>query len=207
MIHLIGGGGHCKVVIDALLAGGAGRADLRVRDGRPEMQGTEVLGVVVDCPEIDDRLTGQSVHVAVGANAIRSRLFLAAEAAGARPVTVRHPAAQVSVSARTGDGCFVGALAVIGPDAVIGRDVVVNHGAVVEHDCRVGDHAFIGSNAALGGGATIGERATIGAGAVVPTGRTVGAGATVAPGAVVSRDLQPDETWPDASSPAGNSRA
>ncbi|NJC41287.1 sugar O-acyltransferase (sialic acid O-acetyltransferase NeuD family) [Brevundimonas alba] len=207
MIHLIGGGGHCKVVIDALLAGGADRGGLRVRDGRPEMQGAEVLGVTVDCPEIDERLSGQAVHVAVGANAVRARLFLAAEAAGARPVAVRHPSASLSPLARIGDGAFVGALAVVGPGAVVGRNVIVNHGAVVEHDSRIGDHAFIGANAALGGGVTIGERATVGPGAVVPTGRTVGPGAVVAPGAVVSRDLQSDETWPDAKAPGGSCNA
>lgn len=203
MIHLIGGGGHCKVVIDTLLAGGVGTEDLRVRDGRANMQDREVLGVRIDCPEIDDRLTGQPVHVAIGANSARSRLFVAAVAAGGQPVTVRHPSAQVSASARIEAGCFIGALVAIGPDADIGRDVIVNHGAVVEHDCIVGDHAFLGSHATLGGGVRIGELATIGPGAVVPTGRTVGARATVAPGAVVTRDLYPDEKWTGALAPTG----
>lgn len=202
MIHLIGGGGHCKVVIDALLAGGAGRDDLRVRDGRPEMQGTKVRGVAVDCPEVDEHLAGQDIHVAVGANLVRSRLFLAALEAGARPMTVRHPSAQISASASLGGGCFVGTLAVVGPEAGLGVNVIINQGAVVEHDCRVGDHVFVGSNAVLGGGVRIGDRATIGPGAVVPTGRIVGAGATIAPGAVVTRDILSDETWPVAATPA-----
>ena len=203
MIYLIGGGGHCKVVIDTLLASGVETADLRVRDGRAAMQDREVLGVRIDCPEIDDRLAGQPVHIAIGANPARRRLFLDAVAAGSAPLSVFHASAQVSSSALIGAGCFIGALVAIGPDARIGRNVIVNPCAVVEHDCDVGEHAFLGSHAILGGGTKIGEQATIGSGAVVPTGRTVGARATVAPGTVVTRDLQPDEVWPSAPAQAG----
>lgn len=202
MIHLIGGGCHCKVVIDALLADGARTGDLRVRDGRSSMMGAQVLGVGIDFPELDERMAGQPVHVAIGANDVRRRLFLAAIAAGGQPVTVRHPSAQVSAAARIDPGCFVGALVSIGPDARIGRDVIVNQGALVEHDCIVEDHAFLGARATLGGGVRIGEQATIGPGAVVVTGRTIGARARVAPGAVLTRDLGPDETWTGGSTPS-----
>ncbi len=195
MIHLIGAGGHAKVVLDALLAGGADPAGLCVRDGRAEMRGRDLLGAVIDTPELDPGLAGQAVHVAIGAIPARAELLGRALALGARPLTVIHPSAQVSPFANVGGGTFVAALAVIGPSARVGQGVIVNHGAVVDHDCLVGDHCHIAPNASLGGGARIGDRVLIGAGAVVLPGVSIGDDAIIGAGAVVTRDAPDHAEW------------
>ncbi|WP_420479190.1 DapH/DapD/GlmU-related protein [Brevundimonas sp. FT23028] len=183
MIHLIGAGGHGKVVIDAWLAAGGERADLRIRDGRDALAGQTLMGCPVSAPEIDGTLAGARVHVAVGDNRVRAALLSDARAVGAVPVTVVHPHASVSAFATIGDGSFIGAGAVVGPDTVLGAGVIVCAGAVVDHDCRLGDHAFIGP------GAVVGPRLSIGARAAVKT------------GVVVTRDLQADEIRPTPSPP------
>lgn len=195
MIHLIGAGGHCKVVLDALLQGGAALSSLRVRDGRAEMAGVDVLGVTVETPEIGAMLEGQDFHVALGSAAARARLHSAGEDAGGRAVAILHPRACVSRFAVIGDGTFVAALAVIGPAARIGRSVIVNHGAVVDHDGAVGDFCHIAPNASLGGGVRVGARCLIGAAATVLPGVMIGDGATIGAGAVVTRDVPPQQTW------------
>lgn len=195
MIHLIGAGGHAKVVLDALLAGGVELADLRVRDGRAEMQGRTLLGAAVDTPELNPELAGQDVHVAIGAIAARADLLGRALALGARPFTVLHPSARMSPFADVGGGTFVAALAVIGPSARVGRGVIVNHGSVIDHDCVVGDHCHIAPNASLGGGVRIGDRVLIGAGAVVLPGVRIGDDAVIGAGAVVTRDAPDKAEW------------
>lgn len=187
MIHLIGAGGHGKVVIDAWLAGGGAREHLRVRDGRAAMTDRTVLGLPVLSPEIDDSLADTEVHVAIGDNTARANLIAAALAVGARLRTIRHPSASVSTFAHIGDGGFIGAGAVIGPEVTTGPGVIVCAGAVIDHDSRIGDHAFVGP------GAVIASRLSIGARAVVRA------------GAVVTRDLATGEIWPapPASSSAG----
>lgn len=195
MIHLIGGGGHCKVVLDALLAGGVPAMELRVRDGRRAASGTVVLGVAVAWPDLDETLANAKVHICIGDNAVRARLTQTAETFGAQLVNVIHPRACLSPFARIGSGGFVAAEAVVGPDAVIGRNVIVNHGAVVDHDCRIGDHGSIGAGAVLGGGVVVGDGVTIGPRVVIPTGLTIGDGVRIAPGSVITRDLTDGEVW------------
>jgi sugar O-acyltransferase (sialic acid O-acetyltransferase NeuD family) len=195
MIHLIGAGGHCKVVLDALLEGGANPAAIRIRDGRAERAGGGLLGAPVETPEIAEALAGQEFHIAIGAVEARARLYGEAEVAGGRPLTVRHPSARISRFAEVADGAFVAALSVVGPSARIGRGVIVNHGAVVDHDCEVGDFTHLAPNCSLGGGARVGERCLVGAGAVVLPGLSIGDGATIGAGAVVTRDVAPRQTW------------
>lgn len=195
MIHLIGAGGHAKVVLDALLAGGIELSAIRIRDGRPDTRGRDLLGVGIDTPELDERLADQDVHVAIGAIATRATLLEAAVALGARVVRVIHPSAQVSRFAAVGDGTFVAASAVIGPSASVGRGVIINHGAVVDHDCVVGDFCHIAPNASLGGGVRLGHRVLIGAGAVIRPGISIGDGAVVGAGAVVICDMPALAEW------------
>lgn len=195
MIHLIGAGGHCKVVLDALLAGGADPSAIRVRDGRSDRAGGDLLGAPIETPEITAALAGHDFHVAIGAIEPRARLHAGAEVAGGRPLIVRHPSAIVSRFAGIGPGAFVAALSVVGPSARIGRGVIVNHGAVVDHDCEVGDFTHLAPNSTLGGGVRVGERCLIGAGAVVLPGLTIGDGVTIGAGAVVTRDVAPHQTW------------
>lgn len=195
MIHLIGAGGHCKVVLDALLLGGADLGEIVVRDGRAERAGQDLLGALIEVPEVSPALAGQAFHVAIGAAGVRRRFFAEAEAAGATARTVIHPAAVVSRFAEVGDGTFVAALAVVGPAVRLGRGVIVNHGAVVDHDCAVGDFTHIAPNASLGGGVRVGARCLIGAGAVILPGVAVGDDVTLGAGAVVTRDIAPNQTW------------
>ncbi|MCS6627377.1 acetyltransferase [Roseibacterium beibuensis] len=186
MIHLIGAGGHCKVVLDALLAGGADADEITVRDARPERAGELVLGIPVAFPELEDDLAGHAFHVAIGANEARARLMEAATVRGGTPLSIRHPSAQVSPFAVIGAGAFVGANAVVGPGAVVGAGALINHGAVVDHDVSVGEHAFVGAGSVLGGGASVGESAWLGPRSVVVSGKRVNAGAILPPGSVVA---------------------
>lgn len=195
MIHLIGTGGHGKVVLDALLTAGLALNAVIARDGAAERQGQSWLGLNIAGPDICDALDGQAVHVAIGNGAVRQRLTERAIHAGARPETILHPSASVSALAYIGIGSFVGAGAVVGPQAHVGDCVIINHGAVVDHDCSVGDFAHLAPNSTLGGSVRIGARTLIGAGAVVLPGKTVGDDVTIGAGAVVTRDVASGQTW------------
>lgn len=195
MIHLIGTGGHGKVVLDALLQAGTPLADIRARDGRAALGGQTWMGLKIETPETFDALTGQAFHVAVGDGSARERLTVQAAQAGGQATTVIHPRAVVSRFTTLGDGVFVAALAVAGPDAQLGDGVIVNHGAVVDHDCRIGAFSHLAPNSSLGGGVRIGVRCLIGAGAVILPGVTLGDDVVIGAGAVVTRDVASNQTW------------
>ncbi|WP_033923081.1 acetyltransferase [Sphingomonas sp. 37zxx] len=191
-IHLIGAGGHGRVVADALVAAGVDTATIVVRDGRA---GLTMLARPVATPEIDAIMAGQRFHVAIGLGTIRARLHMAALAVGARPFRVVHPSAIIAPDAVLGDGLLVAAGAVIATGATIGHGTIINHGAVVDHDCRVGAFCHIAPNAALGGAIRVGDRVMIGAGAVLLPGITIADDVTIGAGAVVLYPIGEQGTW------------
>lgn len=192
---ILGGGGHARVVIDALRESGAA-VPAAVLDAQPSLRGTTVLEVpVMGDDELLPTLRRQGItHFVVGLGAVgdnrpRERLFLLGLQHGLIPLTVRHPAAVCSSRATIGAGSVLFAAAVVNAGAAIGRNVIVNTGAIVEHDCRIGDHAHLATGATLSGTVTVGMSAHIGAGATVRQGLTVGEAAIVGAGTVVITDV------------------
>lgn len=195
MIHLIGTGGHGKVVLDAMLASGTELSAVTARDGAPERQGRSWLGLTICVPEVVETISDHAVHVAVGDGATRERLTRLAVEAGARPTAVIHPSATLSRFAEVSTGVFLAAGSVIGPHARLGAGVIVNHGAIVDHDCEVSSFAHLAPKCALGGGVRVGARTLIGAGAVILPGLTIGDDVIIGAGAVVTRDVASGQTW------------
>ena len=190
--HIIGAGGHGRVVADALVVGGVSLARLVPRDGRVNLA---IQGVTVTTPEIDSDMAGAAFHVAVGSAAVRSRLYAAGIAVDASPMTVVHPAAIIASDATLGDGSFVAAGAIVAPLARTGIAAIINHGAVVDHDVVIGDFCHIAPHATLGGEVRVGDRVLIGSGAVVLPGVQIASDVTVGAGAVVIADIGEAGTW------------
>jgi UDP-perosamine 4-acetyltransferase len=173
---------------DALQAGGRGRAAAYV----PDHGGSVLFDLPVLAVEQWDEMKAAGLRkvfpCAAGRAARQSQLAELARL-GFEAVTVIHPSAVVSVAARLGAGCFVGAGATIGPLAEIGDGTSVLAGAGVAHHSRVGAHCAISDGAHLGGNVVVGDGAVVGIGAAVNKRVTIGGGALVVSGAVAFDDL------------------
>ncbi len=187
-VHLVGAGGHARVVIDALFRLDVDRSAIALWSEDETQVGSEVAGLVVRLLE-RGALQSQAFHLCIGNNQARERLFDTLCALGALPKTIVHPRAIIALDACIKAGAFVAAGAVIGPNATVGRASIVNHGAIVDHDCIVGDFAHIAPGATLAGAVRIGRGALIGAGANLLPGIRVEEDATVGAGAVVTADV------------------
>lgn len=186
---VLGAGGHALVVLEALDALGwevAGLLDDRA--DAPPVLGRRVIGRLTDLPALPTRGITAAV-VAVGDNATRLALGLAALRAGLSLPALVHPAALVSPSARLAEGVQVMARASVGPLAVLGRLALVNTGAIVEHECEIEEAAHVAPGVVLCGRVGVGARVLVGAGAVVAPGLTLGAGCVVGAGAAVLRPV------------------
>lgn len=207
---ILGGGGHARVVIEALRLGGAVEPAAildpdTARDGG-ELDAVPILGTDSELARL--RAEGWTLFAmglgGVGDNAPRRRVYEYAVGLGFEPVTVIHPRAIVSPAAAIGPGAQILAGAIVNAGAVLGANVLINSGAIVEHDCAIGDHVHVASGACLCGGVTVGEGAHVGARSVVRQLVSIGAGALVAAGAVVVKDVPagqkvagvPARPWP-----------
>ncbi len=184
-VAVVGAGGHAKVVIGTLLAGGYEVSLLL--DDDPGKVGVTLLGIpVAGTPDPWLASAACPAIVAVGDN--ERRRAIVARFPGVTWAVAVHPGALVHPSVRLGPGTVVFAGAVIQPDAIVGAHAIVNTGATVDHDCVLGDFVHLAPGVHLSGGVRIGEGSLLGIGSSVKPGVEVGRWATVGAGAaVVSR--------------------
>lgn len=191
-VVIIGGGGHARVVIDALRAAGELQPFAIVdpsTDG--PVDGVPLYGDDDTLP----RLLAEGVETgvvgvgSVGDVRTRRGLHERALALGFTLPPVVHPRATVAATARLCIGCFVAAGAVVGPGAVLGEGAIINSNAVVDHDCVIGAFAHVAPGAALSGAVTVGEASLVGTGAAIIQGVHVGAGVLIGAGAAVVADV------------------
>jgi sugar O-acyltransferase (sialic acid O-acetyltransferase NeuD family) len=193
-VHIVGAGGHGKVVLDALILSRE-KWKIVVRDDSEIMHGKSILGYAIVFPSTPQEIVGQRFHVAIGETRARREIFERCIALKALPLTIKHPSAYVSSFSDIGAGSYVGAKGVVDPDVLIGKGVIINDGAIIAHDCSIGDFCHIAPNVTLGGSVTIGNAVLIGSAATVLPGITVGSGAIIGSGAVVTKHVGPGEIW------------
>ncbi len=184
---LIGGGGHCKSVIE--VAESAGFPILGILD-MPEEVGKDVLAYKVigtddDIPSYVDKAEFVITVGFIKNPAVRIKLFNKVKEAGGKLATLIASTAHVSKYATIGEGtvvmhhAFVNAGAKVGcnvilntftnieHDAVIGNQCHISTGTMVNGDCKIGNNCFIGSQSVLANGVTIGDNIIVGAGSLV----------------------------------------
>jgi sugar O-acyltransferase (sialic acid O-acetyltransferase NeuD family) len=203
-LYLLGGGGHGRVVLDALLQSrvhvdGVLDPKLAVRD---RIFDVPILGGEALLEQL--AFSGGRLVNGVGANPHtlnRKALFERMKGKGRTFQDVRHPSAIFGRGCQFGEGIQIMAGVVLQTDVRIGANAVINTRATVDHDCVIGAHAFISPGAVLCGHVVVEDSAFIGAGALLIPGVRIGAGAIVGAGAVVTR------TVPEGSMVAGNPAA
>jgi sugar O-acyltransferase (sialic acid O-acetyltransferase NeuD family) len=187
-IALFGAGGHAKVVLEALWASRPGQHPIVVDDApanHRSLLGISISGGREALSAADDVV----VVPAIGLNASRADLLRWLKEVGIPIVSVVHPAAVLSPTARIGGGCFLAPGAIVNAEAVLEDGVIINTGASVDHDCFIGFCAHVAPGSRLCGGVSVGAMALVGAGSVLIPGIRVGAGAVIGAGSVVVRDV------------------
>lgn len=194
-VLLIGAGGHAQVVAEALwrmAEAGSGWEPLGFVDDDPTLLGRSFLGLPVLGPIALWREVGaDALVVAIGDNAVRRRLYLALQEAGARFATVVHPRAVVAPDVVIGPGSMILAGVVVNMGSVIGANVILNTACSLDHHNHIGNHVHVAPGVHTGGAVSIGEGALLGIGATVLPGRSVGAWSVLGAGAVAVHDIPP----------------
>ncbi len=201
-IILIGGGGHCKSVIEIIESENkfkiAGLVDTK------EKLNIEVSGykILWNDDEIET-LVKQNYNFIITLGFIRSadlraKLFNKLLSLNAHMPAIISPIALVSKRAVIGKGTVVMHQAHINSGAKVGSNCIINSKALLEHDVEVGANCHISTNAVINGETKIGDAVFIGSGSVINNNLIIGSNIIIGSGSVVTKSL------PHAGTFAGN---
>lgn len=191
-VVIYGTGGHARVVHEILAIRNIPVAGFMDREenheskmvlGRP-LFGSEALLVKKPYPF-------DAAVIAVGNGHVRKILFELFRANNIPIMTVIHPSAVVSPSARLGNGCCICAGAVIGPGSTVGDGVIINTNASVDHDCNIGNFVHIAPGATVCGGVKIGQLTFFGAGSTIIQEKEIGEESMIGAGSLVLKSVPP----------------
>tara|TARA_B100001057_G_scaffold497664_2_gene602411 strand:- start:225 stop:803 length:579 start_codon:yes stop_codon:yes gene_type:complete len=165
-IILIGGGGHCKSVIDVIEQEKKYKISGIV--DRPEFLGTNILGYKVIGNDLDlESFSKQFKYALITVGQIKSaklriKLFKLTKKAGFILPSIISPNSYVSKHSKIGNGSIVMHHAIVNANTSIGDNCIVNSKALIEHDCSISNHCHISTNATINGGVKIGSECFIG---------------------------------------------
>lgn len=193
-VILIGAGGYCKVVLDAIRLTKRyeviGISDIKAKVGQ------KILGVPVICTDNELRnyykKGTKNCFIAVGAIndfKVRVNLFNKIKKIGFALPNIIHPNSTVSKTTQLGEGNYIACGVTINAGVSIGNNCIINTGSIIEHDCQVGDFVNIAPGAVINGGVRIGRGTQIGSGSVVVQGIRIGKNAIIGCGSVVLDDM------------------
>jgi acetyltransferase EpsM len=191
-ILVLGAGGHARKVVRA--AEGLSvevRGFISTEPPGTLIHGYEVLGYL-DHFRTAPSLLGMGIHIAIGENSVRRRIYQELGQHATRLVSLISSSAIVAPDAEPGAGSFVGNGVVFETGARTGRCCLVDTSAVIEHDVSVGEFVNVSPGAVICGGSTLLDGAIVGAGATIIEKVVIGENSLVGAGSVVLRDVEPN---------------
>lgn len=193
-IILIGGGGHCKSVIDSINKSKEYKV-IGILDLIDKV-GSEILGISVIGTD-----KGLEIHYKNGVNnafltvgsigdiSLRKKIYSNAVAIGYKFPNIVDATAIISNNAEIGYGNFIGKGSIVNAGAKIGNNCIINTGAIIEHDCNIQDFCHMAPGVTLSGGVIIGENTHIGTNSTIIQNIKIGDNTMIGAGSVVLKDI------------------
>ncbi len=143
-IILIGGGGHCKSVIDVIETQNrfeiAGILDVKEKIGM-QVLNYSIIGSEDELHSLCKEYTYFLITVGhIKSALLRIRLFEEVKKHGGNLPVIISPKAYVSKYSKINEGTVVMHSSIINASAIVGNNCIVNTGAVIEHDCVIEDN-------------------------------------------------------------------
>jgi len=189
-ILLIGGGGHCKSVIDVIEQ--EGRFNIAGIVERPDFLETDVLGYQIigndsDLGDLAKKYEYALITVGqIESPSLRIKLFDLVVEAGFILPSVVSPNAYISPHASIDNGVAIMHNAIINANTTIGDNCIINSKALIEHDCRISKHCHISTNATINGGVVVESGCFIGSGVITKESITIVKNSFIKAGSLVT---------------------
>jgi sugar O-acyltransferase, sialic acid O-acetyltransferase NeuD family len=188
---LVGGGGHCKSVID--VAESAGYSILGILDTAKNV-GKKVLNytIVGTDDDIVNYVDKALFVITVGQikdAKLRMKLYAKVINSHGQFATLIASTARVSRYSIIGDGTVVMHQAVVNADARVGVGCIINTFANIEHDAIINDFCHISTGAMVNGNCTLGKETFLGSQTVMVNGTSITEGCVIAAGTVIIKSI------------------
>lgn len=193
-IILIGGGGHCKSVIDSIYRLGeykiVGILDLAHKVGS-EVNGVKIIGT-------DDKLeyyykngikNAFLTMGSIGDIKLRKRLYSIGSNIGYRFPNIIDKTAILGGRVKIGYGNFIGKGVIINIGAKINDNCIINTGAIIEHDCKIENFCHVASGTTISGNVSIGKNTHVGTNSTIIQNIKIGKNTIIGAGSVVVKDI------------------
>ncbi|GAA0083777.1 hypothetical protein UT300007_02160 [Clostridium sp. CTA-7] len=189
-IILIGGGGHCKSVIDSI----------------KKSNEYEIVGIIDTCEKIGMKISSIPIigddndliniyksgvkHAfitigSIGNCSLRKKIYDNIISIGYSVPSIIDNYSILADNVVIDSGCYIGKGAIINSDCKVGKMSIINTAAVVEHECKIGEYVHIGPGSVLSGNITIGNYTHIGIGSSIIQGISIGEECLIGAGSVV----------------------
>lgn len=189
---LVGGGGHCKSVIEA--AESAGYSILGVLDMPDEIGkailSTKVIGTDDDIPAYVDQAEFVITVGFIKNPSIRIKLYNRIKEAGGKLATIIASTAYVSKYATIGEGTVVLHNAFVNAGAKVGNNVIINTFVNIEHDAIIGDQCHISTGTMVNGECKVGNNVFVGSQSVLANCIDIADDIIVGAGSLVRKSLR-----------------
>ncbi|MFC4386550.1 acetyltransferase [Gracilibacillus marinus] len=193
-ILLIGGGGHCRSVIDSIQATNqfniVGILDTKDNIGK-SILGVEIVGEDKDMALYRKKGIQNAFNTIGSTGDIRLRYKISQLIINEQfhMPNIIDPTAIVSDSTTLGSGIFIGKGAIVNVNASLCDHVIVNSGAIVEHDVTIESYCHIAPGTTISGGVFIGEGTHIGTNSTIIQGVQIGSYCLIGAGSVVVKNI------------------
>ena len=169
-ILLIGGGGHCKAIIDVIEQ--EKKYEIAGIIDKPKLKGQKVLGYEIIGSDQDLEqlfLTYKHAFIAIGhieSNTLRVKLFNTLKNIGYILPTIISPYAYISKHSTIKEGTIIMHHVLINANVTIGENCIINSKALVEHDVIIESNCHIATASIINGGCLVKEHTFLGSNSV-----------------------------------------
>lgn len=188
---LIGGGGHCKSVIEVVKNCGydiVGIFDKAENIGK-QIGEHKIIGTDERIPEyINDCLFIITVGQIKNPN-LRIKLHQLILENGGKLAAIISTNSYFSEHATIGEGSIVMNHALVNSNVEIGKNCIINSKALIEHDSVIGDNTHISTGVIINGSCTIGKNCLIGSGSILSNNITIPDNTIVGLGSIVHKSI------------------
>lgn len=190
---LIGGGGHCKSVIEVAESAGyeiKGILDMPDEVGKEVLPGHKIIGTDDEIPQYVEECDFVITVGFIKNPALRIKLYNKVKVVGGKLATIIASTAYVSKYAEIGEGTVIMHHAFVNAGAKIGDNCIINTFANIEHDAEVGNQCHISTGTMVNGECKIGENCFIGSQSVCANCIEIASDIIVGAGSLVRKSIR-----------------